>query len=424
LKIGDRLKLTRLKKEMTQEEVAEGIISVSYLSKIENNQVTPSEEVLHLLYQRLEIDNLFNERMNELMKQMMLWYKAITDKNEWKAVEMYENIKKMIEYFNDAEANTYFLLMEMRYYLFMKNISAAEAAMMQIRELYNTFDHEMKYYYYKFVGLLYYCIEKYEEALEYYKKAEELFRLQSFPKWEEADLYYLLSLAYSRLWKMLSCINYVQCALAIYQADYNLKRSAECHVLLGICYRRYGEVDKALEYYSLAQKAAQMVNDIELLGIIEHNLGYLKSMMKEYREAIQHYENSLVYKRQAMLADRFITLFSLIKEYYSSQNYRKALAIVEESLQLLRQHSDYTSSEYYFHFTVYQYLLSNNVSERDFEMFMKNEVLPYFQKHKKYEDVAQYAEYLADYYERCRKYKLASKYYKMSYEFLKKIIHI
>ena len=82
---------------------------------------------------------------------------------------------------------------------------------------------------------------------------------------------------------MLSCINYVQCALAIYQADYNLKRSAECHVLLGICYRRYGEVDKALEYYSLAQKAAQMVNDIELLGIIEHNLGYLKSMMKEYR---------------------------------------------------------------------------------------------------------------------------------------------
>lgn len=228
MKIGDRLKLTRLKKEMTQEEVAEGIISVSYLLKIENNQVTPSEEVLHLLYQRLEIDNLFNERMNELMKQMMLWYKAITDKNEWKEVEMYENIKKMIEYFNDAEANTYFLLMEMRYYLFMKNISAAEA-------------------------------------------------------------------------------------------------------------------------------------------------------------------------------------------------YRKALAIVEESLQLLRQHSDYTSSEYYFHFTVYQYLLSNNVSERDFEMFMKNEVLPYFQKHKKYEDVAQYAEYLADYYERCRKYKLASKYYKMSYEFLKKL---
>ncbi|MFC4182655.1 helix-turn-helix domain-containing protein [Saccharococcus thermophilus] len=100
MKIGDRLKLTRLKKEMTQEEVAEGIISVSYLSKIENNQVTPSEEVLHLLYQRLGIDNLFNERMNELMKQMMLWHKAITDKNEWKAVEMYENLKKMIEYFN------------------------------------------------------------------------------------------------------------------------------------------------------------------------------------------------------------------------------------------------------------------------------------------------------------------------------------
>jgi len=424
LKIGDRLKFTRLKKEMTQEEVAEGIISVSYLSKIENNQVTPSREVLHLLCQRLGIDNLFHERMNELMKQIMLWYKAITDKNEWKAVEMYEKIKKMIEYFNDAEANIYFLLMEMRYYLFMKNISAAEAAMMQIRELYNAFDHEMNYYYYKFFGLLYYCKEKYEEALEYYKKAEELFRLQSFPKWEEADLYYLLALAYSRLWKMLSCINYVQCALAIYQADYNLKRSAECHVLLGICYRRYGELDKAVECYSLAQKAAQMVNDIELLGIIEHNLGYLKSMKKEHREAIRHYENSLVYKKHATLADRFITLFSLIREYYVSQNYRKALASVEESLQLLKQHSEPISYEYYLHFTVYQYLLSRDVSEQEFEMFMKNEVIPYFQKHKKYEDVAQYAEYLADYYERCHKYKLASKYYKMSYDFLKKIIPI
>lgn len=426
LKIGDRLKFASIKREWTQEEVAEGIISVSYLSKIENNQVTPSEEVLRLLCQRLGIENIFSDSMHEQAEQIMSWYKTITDKNAREAIEMYEKMKTMVERFEDAEVNAYFLLVEMRYYLFTKNIDAAESSLIKIRELYNTFDHKMKYYYYKFIGLLYYCKEKYEEALEHYKKAEQLYQFQSFPKWEEADLYYLLALAYSQLWKILSCMNYVQHALTIYQSDYNLRRSAECHILLGICHRRYGELDKAIECYSLAQKAARMVNDIEILGIIEHNLGYLKSMKREHRDAIQHYENSLIYKRNAPLADRFITLFSLIKEYYASQNYRKALANVEESLQLLKEHSHTipTYYEYYLHFTVYQYLLSDDVSCQTFETFMKNEVLPYFQKHKKYEEVARYAEYLASYYERCHKYKLASKYYKMSYEFLKNIINM
>nr|P43130.1 RecName: Full=Transcriptional activator NprA [Geobacillus stearothermophilus]AAA22624.1 transcriptional activator (nprA) [Geobacillus stearothermophilus] len=406
--------------------MADGIISVSYLSKIENNQVVPSEEVLRLLCQRLGINNILKNRQDELTSKLLLWYKTITDKNRQEAARMYEEIKRTFDDVQGAESIAYFLLFEMRYHLLLKDIHTVEALLIKLRELYDTFDDVMKYYYYKFLGLLYYCKEKYEDALEYYKKAEQRFRSQSFEKWEEADLHYLLALVYSRLWRILGCINYAQHALAIYQSEYDLKRSAECHILLGICYRRYGEVDQAIECYSLAHKIAQIINDTELLGTIEHNLGYLMSMKHEHYEAIQHYKKSLLYKRNSSLQARFITLFSLIKEYYVSKNYKKALANVEESLQLLKREKDgmTTYYEYYLHFTVYQYLLSEDISENEFETFMKDRVLPYFQRFKKYEDVAQYAEYLAIYYEKRHKYKLASKFYKMSYQFLKNMINI
>lgn len=56
MKKGKLVKSNRIKRGLTQEELSKGIISVSYLSKIENEQVCPSEEVFTLLLNRLGID--------------------------------------------------------------------------------------------------------------------------------------------------------------------------------------------------------------------------------------------------------------------------------------------------------------------------------------------------------------------------------
>ncbi|WP_445612925.1 helix-turn-helix domain-containing protein [Geobacillus sp. YF-1] len=420
MKLGDRLKLARLMKGMTQEEAAEGIISVSYLSKIENNQAMPGEDVIELLFRRLGIHRGQSGTAPGWFESVMAWYKAMTDKNVAAAREQYAAVRQQCSESGDAEAMIYFHLMRIRYLLLLRDLKGAEAAARSVREWYEALDEPMRYYYWKFFGLLSYCQEKYDDALHFYQKAEALLGTQRKPNWEEADLSYLLALTYSRLWKVFQCIRYTERALSLSQAEYELRRGAECHVLLAICYRRCGEIDQAIDCCLLAQKAAQLANDRLLIGIVEHNLGHLKAMKKQYREAVQHYEHSLVYKSDAPLADRLITFLALLREHYAAQNYRKALSTAEEGWQLLEQTENGMTEhyEYYLHFSVYRLLLAGEGEE--FERLLKHEAIPYFQKRKEYEDAAQYAGYLADYYARARQYKQAAHYYRLSCELLRR----
>ena len=50
------LKSIRLEQGKNLEEVSKGICSVSYLSRLENNQVKIQEPYLHMLFEKLKID--------------------------------------------------------------------------------------------------------------------------------------------------------------------------------------------------------------------------------------------------------------------------------------------------------------------------------------------------------------------------------
>ncbi|UOK59254.1 helix-turn-helix domain-containing protein [Bacillus sp. OVS6] len=76
MEIGSRIRFYRIQQNKTQEELSRGIISTSYLSKIENNQTTASIEVLDYLCNRLDI-NLIEEEEIPLMKSLFDWYHDI-----------------------------------------------------------------------------------------------------------------------------------------------------------------------------------------------------------------------------------------------------------------------------------------------------------------------------------------------------------
>ncbi|WJQ10007.1 helix-turn-helix transcriptional regulator [Geobacillus stearothermophilus] len=420
MKLGDHVKLARLMKGLTQEEAADGIISVSYLSKIENNQATPSKDVLDLLFRRLGIRHGEGKTAASWRESVMDWYKTMVAREVQAAREKHETVRQLCQEGNDIEAAIYYQLMYVRYLLLLRDVKGAEAAARSVQEWYEALDDAMRYYYWKFFGLLYYCQEKYDDALQCYQKAERLSGAERRPGWEKADLDYLLALLYSRTWNVFSCLRHAERALALSQAEYDLRRSAECHILLAICYRRCGEIDKAVDHCLLAQKAARMVDDRRLLGIVEHNLGHLKGMKRQYREAVQHYENSLIYKEDAPLDARLITLLSLVRVHCDAKHYRKASMAVEEGWKQLEQAPNGASEhyEYYLHFSIYRLLLSGEGEA--FERLLKHEAIPYFQRRKEYEDAACYAEYLADYYARLRQYKQAAHYYRLSCELLRK----
>src|SRR5699024_11051156 len=73
---GSYIKLQRVKQGMTQEELANGIVSMSYLSKNKNQRTEASPEVIKVLGSRIGIEihneqdvtiKKKNERQNELL---------------------------------------------------------------------------------------------------------------------------------------------------------------------------------------------------------------------------------------------------------------------------------------------------------------------------------------------------------------------
>ncbi len=76
MNIGEKLYYYRNKIGLTQEQLAHGICSVSYLSKIENNKCDASPEVLELLVGKLGIplEEESQEKLAEINRLLEEWF--------------------------------------------------------------------------------------------------------------------------------------------------------------------------------------------------------------------------------------------------------------------------------------------------------------------------------------------------------------
>src|SRR5699024_2000500 len=97
MEIGALIKMTRINKGMTQEELGEGIASMSYLSKIENEHVTASSEAINMHCTRLGIQ--LNKRNDETIDQtLQTWYGMLfegTDKEN--IIALYNKLQQIID---------------------------------------------------------------------------------------------------------------------------------------------------------------------------------------------------------------------------------------------------------------------------------------------------------------------------------------
>lgn len=411
MKIGERIRFYRHQQNMTQEELAKGIISISYLSKIENNQSIPSNEVIQLLCNRLNI-LLIDEEVPDLLERLKDWYKGIIYQDKEVVVKEYASLKQTIDEKKDSNSMIYFLMFELRYHLLKRDLDKAKQQIEKINEISTLLTSELLYYFQKFQGLYAYLRNQFTESYAKYKRAEGILPSHVFEKWEEADLYYSIALVSSRLWKVSICLRYTNQALAIYQAIYDYKRSAECQILLGISYQRSGEWKKAEESLLLTSKIADTLNDLNLKGMVHHNLGYLFSLQEKSELAIEHYLKSIKYRKEHDFTRRLHTILSLVMEYYKTKDFEKAKDWVDQALTLLKD-SNESLLEYEYHFKTYQYLINDSQNE-EFENFMREKVIPFFSSHNMYEYLASYAEILASYYENSYRYKLSSQYFRVS----------
>ncbi|WP_404451337.1 helix-turn-helix domain-containing protein [Virgibacillus necropolis] len=411
METGPFIKLQRIKQGMTQEELAEGIVSMSYLSKIENQKTEASPEVISLLCTRLGVQRDDDKEIT-IKEKCQEWYDLLFETNDRKIItEKYEELESLLSKIH-SDNLILFEIHRIRYYLILHEFEKALEQINRMNEVSSTFDNLHQFYWYKFKGNYSSLGGEFNQAMRMYKLAEEKLNQIKIADEYVADLQYTIAITHSKLRNTLESIEYANKAIDTFQMQYNFIRCAQCHIVLGICYRRIGMYDKAIKNQNLAKHLGELNQNKQIIQLANQNLGYLYTAKGEAKEAIYYY-NQVVDDELVNTGERLAALTSLIKEYYKIYNFDKTKEMIEAGLEILdlTKHDDAYKLFYYI---VHTYSYAINQEDELFERMIIDEFIPYLRKNKDYANVVVYANMLAAHYERLTKYKDSVKYYKLA----------
>jgi len=421
IEIGSFIKLQRTKKEMTLGELSDGIVSVSYLSKIENQKTHASPEIIQMLCNRLgiEVDNSQEEAIKEKCKQWYSMLFEVNDKDE--IIATYEEIQEMLDK-NLSDSLLMFEIHKIRYHIVLGEYDVALKKINELNGISNTFDSFQEFYWYKFKGNYNSFDGNYKQALNLYKLAEDRINKIDISEEEIADLQYTISVTHSKLRNTLEAIDYANEALNVFMKQYNFRRCAHCHIILGISYRRIQMHERAIKNYNLARHLGELNKNKEIIQLTNLNLGYLYSTVGEVHKAIAVFEEVVV-DSDVDLEERLKAIFAIIKEYYSIGDTESTKETINKAQQLLKLAKGTSYYKLYF-YIIYTFTYVINNEHDKFVDLVKDEFLPFLKKHNDSANLVFFSTMLGQHFEKTYKYKDAVKYYKLANNVFEDVIKL
>lgn len=421
MEIGPLIKLHRIKQNMTQEDLAAGIVSESYLSKIENQKTDASPEVIALLCERLGIQlNAENEDM--IKEKVEEWAALLYDSHSREEQETKYKELDILFKNNNSDFEITYEIHKIRYFLIRNDNLKTKEQIEKLSTLESSFEDKQNFYWNKYLGNYYQTHDGDNiKALHYYERAESLIRSIDLTEIELADINYILAVTHTKLINNLQSMEYSNKALDAFRQHYNFVRCAQCHILLGICYRRMQMIDLAIKQYNLAQHLGEITENSEVILLSNHNLGYLHSTLGESEEAIEYLEKA--YEMETRYTDtQVITSISLIKEYYNSNRLKEAKKILEKDYDLLEHLPTQSKKSFKLEMDVYKHAIYKDYDK--LEHILINEFLPYLEEKNDYVNIVTYSNMIGEHFEKQKKYKNAANYYKMASSSYQKLLKV
>lgn len=250
---GQLIYRERIRRNWSQEGLCKGICTISYLSKIENGKTVPSQEILNLLLQRLELT--CNSSLEEEAAR--------------RAEEAYEHL-----------------------------LSLSDADLHQCLA-----DHPAEKYRATRAGLDFLLLEQFDggflplpETLEICMDARQL-ALQRIlqERSQEAVALFPHPFCYYYAGNQACRDGRYAAAMADLQKGYDLaagmgapRLMLYCRVMLGNCYSNQNQMEDMLAHYQAARRLASALKEIQLIGHIDYNIASTRLSLGQYEKAYDY----------------------------------------------------------------------------------------------------------------------------------------
>ncbi|TMW70651.1 helix-turn-helix transcriptional regulator [Alteribacter natronophilus] len=412
---GKILKYHRLKQRKKQGEVAKGICSVSYYSKIENDQIDVGRELMEQLLNRLEIHDTVKSVHDEkqLKEKIHQFNELIIDRELEEAGQLSDTLHDHLQYVQNPQLIVFYETVQARY-KFLRGEHASGQALLEKNESFvkEIEDAELKFHYLKMKSVFYFLNQKAEQALLLLKEADGLRASLHLPHKDVVDLYYMLGVSSYRVKDINASMYYMKEAVRVYDSNYDYQRSGDCRLMLGLCYKGIRQYENAEKQYELAMKLAKNIQHKQLEAKVLQARGELLSAKGQSFDAITAFQMSY---RLREGTNRLICIHAILKEFYKIGQYSELLSWIDHGFEILKEAGTRANSflveQYRYHFNYYNHIATPG-TDGEFEEYLSDEVVPFFEKHERFEEVHVYAKDLALRYERKQHHRKAAIYYK------------
>ncbi len=416
INLGTLIAATRQERGLTQDELAKGICSIPYLSKLENDKIEPNQEIVSLLLQRLgfSVDQLIQEQQ-QLNVDILKWYQAILERDDANIESYHDHLTKSTKNIQNISLIHNFKLAKLRYSLYKQDAIAAKELIKYFTKLKSKLTLSQSLYFYCFYGIYYCIINQHEKGIESFKEAE---KISQRLRYEEPELIYFLALTYSHLYNSSVAIVYGFRALDLLNNSSQFLRSIDCQLIIATNLYRIGQYDQAEQYLQNTLKIAHSLKLDHVRTIAYHNLGNLYVKRGELEKALGYYQESLAIN-DPKADSSFYTTYCIGEIYIELGQIEKAKDLIGHAMNKLSLLNPKSSLLLKLELLKLE-ILGN---DQQIEQFLEHKSLPLFREKSDWR-------YLIDCYEKLAKinaknflYKKSSHYFQLANDTRKKIMY-
>lgn len=413
MSIGHKVRYLRKKKQMKQEDLSKGICSVSYLSKIENEILQPSDETMQLLLNRLGYIEETNAltRIQELLTK---WNITLIKRDEKESKKLYHYFQEN-DFINEGIQLEYRVL-RIQYYLQQNMIAHVRKELGDLTEKIIDMPLKTRFYFFKHSAYYYYHVGKMGEAVTNIIESQKFISFLELSTLELADFYYAFSFVNSKNNDTKTAVKYAEMALSSYQTIYMLNKCVDCHIILGICHKRNFHYEMAFDHYEAALTLAKEIDYQEMLTPIMHNLSSLYSILGQHDEALGLLQDLYSKLSDFTSYNSARIVLSLVKEYCKVGRKSEAAQCLSKMYRTIHEDPSLVSlrAEYIF----FDLMLGDHFEELDRKM--EKNIIPELMKQNKYLTLSSFCDYLGEYHVEQLRYKKSSYYFQLGKELVMK----
>lgn len=290
---AETIKQLRIKKNMTQKDLAQGICSQGLISKIEKQEINSDIIILSKIAEKLDVS--VGYLIGETNQNGEDW--ALTIEKNIKNIEELINQHKFLEletFFTRISATIPFFKNNVAFKLWIESIieaqnrnqleKAIEKCQQGLQSLDDAQNLENHYFDLEFhlnnaIGNYYALIENHSQAIEYYLKALRLVELNADKYSNQIKSLYGLSRSYSAQNNVIESNFYAERAIQISTQNNTLDHTDSLYLLLARNYISSNEFDKAEKCLKKAEIISEILMNHYLTPYINRNAAVLKEKL-------------------------------------------------------------------------------------------------------------------------------------------------